>query len=122
MRPLIEEGHLYIAQPPLYKISAGKSSEYAYSDDEKNHLLKTRFKEKKVDVQRYKGLGEMNPDQLWDTTMNPNSRQMLRVAITDFEESERLIKTLMSDEMESGERKNFILSNISFVTNIDDIG
>ena len=122
MRPLIEEGHLYIAQPPLYKITAGKASEYAFSDEEKNQILKTRFKDKKVDVQRYKGLGEMNPDQLWETTMNPSTRQMLKVAITDFEESERLIKTLMSDEMESGERKNFILSNISFVTNIDDIG
>ncbi|OHD57473.1 MAG: hypothetical protein A2Y33_05755 [Spirochaetes bacterium GWF1_51_8] len=122
MRELIEQGHLYIALPPLYKITAGKITEYAYSDEEKEKLLKTRFENKTPDIQRYKGLGEMNPEQLWDTTMDPERRKMLRMSITDFEESERLLKVLMSDDAQDGERKKFILSNVNFVTNIDDIG
>ncbi|OHD57282.1 MAG: hypothetical protein A2014_10980 [Spirochaetes bacterium GWF1_49_6] len=122
MRELIETGHLYIALPPLYKITSGKHTEYAYSDEEKEKILKTKFGSKQPDIQRYKGLGEMNPDQLWETTMDPGKRKMLRMSITDFEESERLLKVLMSDDAQDGERKKFILSNVNFVTNIDDIG
>ena len=122
MRELIETGHLYIALPPLYKITSGKHTEYAYSDEEKEKILKTKFGSKQPDIQRYKGLGEMNPDQLWETTMDPEKRKMLRMSITDFEESERLLKVLMSDDAQDGERKKFILSNVNFVTNIDDIG
>jgi DNA gyrase subunit B len=122
MRELIEQGHLYIALPPLYKITAGKHIEYAYTDDEKEKILKTKFGNKQPDIQRYKGLGEMNPDQLWETTMDPEKRKMLRMSITDFEESEHLLKVLMSDDAQEGERKKFILSNVNFVTNIDDIG
>ncbi len=122
MRPLLEEGHVYIAMPPLYKIGTGKSMEYAFSDDEKEQLLSTTFKGKKPDIQRYKGLGEMNPEQLWETTMDPETRQMMQVSITDFEESEHLIKTLMGDATHADNRKKFILSNVNFVTNIDDIG
>ncbi|NPU99861.1 MAG: DNA gyrase subunit B [Brevinematales bacterium] len=122
MRELIETGHLYIALPPLYKITSGKHVEYAYSDEEKEKILKTKFGSKTPDIQRYKGLGEMNPDQLWETTMDPEKRKMLRMSITDFEESERLLKVLMSDDAQDGERKKFILSNVNFVTNIDDIG
>jgi DNA gyrase subunit B len=122
MRELIETGHLYIALPPLYKITSGKHTEYAYSDEEKEKILKTKFGSKQPDIQRYKGLGEMNPDQLWETTMDPGKRKMLRMSITDFEESERLLKILMSDDAQDGERKKFILSNVNFVTNIDDIG
>lgn len=122
MRPMLEEGHVYIAQPPLYMIKAGKTFDYAYSDNERDKIVKEKYKNRKYSIQRYKGLGEMNADQLWDTTMNPLSRKMLRVNITDFEESNSLIKTLMSDEQKSFDRKDFILSNVSFVTNIDDIG
>ncbi len=122
MPQLIEEGHIYIAQPPLYRIAAGGRSEYAYSDAEKDRILKDKFKGKNADVQRYKGLGEMNPEQLWDTTMNPMTRKMLKISITDLDEANHLIKILMSDDNEAGSRKDFILSNVNFVTNIDDIG
>lgn len=120
MRPLIEEGHVYIAQPPLYKITAGKKTEYAYSDQEKDELLEKVFKNTKYEIQRYKGLGEMNPEQLWETTMNPETRKLLRVSITDFEEANNMVKVLMGEDV-SGQRKEFILKNVSFVTNVDDI-
>lgn len=123
MRPLIEQGHVYIACPPLYKISAGSKFEYAYTEQEKEQVIAKKFADKKIDVQRYKGLGEMNPDQLWNTTMDPKTRKMLQVQITDFDEAEHLLKVLMSDNVKSGDnRKKFILSNVNFVTNIDDIG
>ncbi len=122
MRQLIENGNIYIACPPLYRVSAGRAVEYAYTDSERDELIKNRFKGSKTDVQRYKGLGEMNPDQLWDTTMNPLSRKMIRVSITDFDEAENMIKILMGDDSNTGDRKRFILSNVNFVTNVDDIG
>lgn len=122
MRPLLEEGHVYIAMPPLYKLQSGKQMEYAYSDDERDRLMNSVFKGKKPEIQRYKGLGEMNPEQLWETTMNPATRQMMKVSITDFDEAEHLIKVLMGDASQADNRKKFILSNVNFVTNIDDIG
>ncbi len=122
MRPLLEEGHVFIALPPLYKIGSGKKAAYAYSDEERDSILKTDFKGKKPDIQRYKGLGEMNPEQLWNTTMDPENRKMLKVSITDFDEAEHLLKLLMSDQADPESRKKFIRSNVNFVTNIDDIG
>ncbi len=122
MRQLIENGNVYIAQPPLYRLSGGKIVEYAYSDNERDKIMKTKFKSGKCDIQRYKGLGEMNPDQLWETTMNPLTRKMLRVSITDFDEAENMIKVLMGEDNNTGDRKRFILSNVNFVTNVDDIG
>lgn len=120
MPQLIEHGHLYIACPPLYKISSGKTYEYAYTDHEKEQLIKQKFDGKKIEIQRYKGLGEMNPDQLWTTTMDPATRKMLQVTISDIDEAEHLIKILMSDDNKAGDsRKKFILSNVNFVTNID---
>jgi len=120
MRPLIEDGHVYIAQPPLYKISAGKKIEYAYSDQERDEILEKVFKNSKYEIQRYKGLGEMNPEQLWETTMNPETRKLLQVKITDFEEANNMVRVLMGEDV-SGERKDFILKNVNFVTNVDDI-
>ncbi len=122
MRPLIENGNIYIAMPPLYRITSGRAAEYAYSDSERDKVLKSRFQGMKYDIQRYKGLGEMNPEQLWETTMNPGSRKMMRVSITDFEEAENMVKVLMGEDNQTGERKKFILSNVNFVTNVDDIG
>ncbi len=122
MRPLIENGNVYIAMPPLYRISAGKQVVYAYSDEEKDRIIKEKFKNSRYEIQRYKGLGEMNPEQLWETTMNPEMRKLIKVKITDFEEAENMIRVLMGDDNNTGERKKFILSNVNFVTNIDDIG
>jgi DNA gyrase subunit B len=122
MRPLIENGNVYIAMPPLYRLSSGKTVEYAYNEADRDKLLRDKFKNGKCDIQRYKGLGEMNPDQLWETTMNPKSRKMMRVSITDFDEAENILKILMGEDNNTGDRKRFILSNINFVTNVDDIG
>ncbi|MGL4367947.1 MAG: DNA gyrase/topoisomerase IV subunit B [Brevinemataceae bacterium] len=123
MPELIHAGYLYIAQPPLYKISAGKDMVYAYSDGEKDEYLKSsRFTDKKIDLQRYKGLGEMNADQLWDTTMDPSTRKLRRVEIQDEILTRATIELLMSENSNPVEKKEFILSNTDFVTNIDDIG
>lgn len=123
MPELIQEGYLYIAQPPLYKISAGKDMVYVYSDGEKDEYLKSeRFANKKYDLQRYKGLGEMNGDQLWDTTMDPSTRKLRQVEIQDEILTRAKIELLMSENGNPVEKKEFILSNADFVTNIDDIG
>ncbi len=123
MPELIQEGYLYIAQPPLYKISAGKDSVYAYSDGEKEEYVKSeRFSAKRYDLQRYKGLGEMNADQLWDTTMDPSTRKLRQVEIQDEVLTRSKIELLMSENGNPVEKKEFILSNADFVTNIDDIG
>lgn len=110
MRPLIEEGKLYIANPPLYKIDNGKKHSYAYSDEELEELKKEYTG--KYSVQRYKGLGEMNPDQLWDTTMNPDTRSLFRVKITDAALAEKRVQVLMGDKVEP--RKEWINENVEF--------
>lgn len=122
MPDLINEGHLYIAQPPLYLISAGKEKVYVYSDGEKDELLSGLFKNKKYEIQRYKGLGEMNADQLWETTMDPALRKLRKVSVNSEVITRERIDLLMGDEGDSDEKKEFILSNSDFVTNIDDIG
>ncbi len=117
MRELIEEGHVYIAQPPLYKISRGRKEHYAYSDKELDKVLLEEFDNKNYNLQRYKGLGEMNPEQLWDTTMNPESRILLKVNIDDAVAADEIFTTLMGDKVEP--RREFIETNAKFAKNID---
>ncbi len=115
-RPLIEKGYLYIARPPLYKIQAGKRVEYAYMEEDKAEILED-IKSDSVDIQRYKGLGEMNPTQLWETTMNPENRMLLQVTIEDAKEADRVFDALMGKEVLL--RKNFIKTHAKKVGNLD---
>lgn len=117
---IIEGGYLYLAQPPLYRIQRGKEVRYAYKEDEKEKIIKEVSKagdEKGINLQRYKGLGEMNPDQLWETTMNPRNRVLKLVTIDDAKEADRLFDVLMGEEVEP--RKQFIQSKAQFVKNLD---
>ena len=116
MKPLIEHGHVYIAQPPLYQIRKGKKSWYTYSDDELTAKLDEVGRDSAV-IQRYKGLGEMNPEQLWDTTMNPEGRTMLQVSMEDAEAADELFTILMGDKVEP--RRQFIEEHAKLVRNLD---
>jgi DNA gyrase subunit B len=116
MEPLIENGHLFIAQPPLYRIQAGRERYYVYSEEERERLLK-RFKNQKVALQRYKGLGEMNPEQLWETTMNPTKRTLMQVTIEDAAVADRTFDMLMGSSVPP--RKRFIQTHAKNVRNLD---
>ncbi len=119
MQELITGGYVYIAQPPLYKIVKGKKMEYAYSDEQRDSILSRMKSESdtKISLARYKGLGEMNAEQLWETTMDPEKRTLLQVTMEDAEKANDIFKKLMGEEVEP--RREFIVTQAKFVANLD---
>jgi DNA gyrase subunit B len=114
MKELIENGHIFLAQPPLYRIKKGKSVNYVYSDEEKEKLLKESGE---ASLQRFKGLGEMTPDQLWETTMNPATRTLKQITVEDAVEADQVFTLLMGDQVEP--RRKFIQDNAKMVEELD---
>ena len=123
MPQLITEGYVYIALPPLYKISKGRSEQWVYTDEEKDQVVENHKKNNtKYDIQRYKGLGEMNAEQLWETTMNPDNRTLYQVSLDVLKdpsqtEADKCFSNLMGDDVEP--RREFILKNAQYATNLD---
>lgn len=117
MKDLIREGHVYAAQPPLYRVKKGKFEQYVYSDVELNQILEEIGRDNKVEIQRYKGLGEMNPEQLWETTMNPKDRILLKINEEDAIEADEIFNILMGDKV--APRREFIEENAKYVKNLD---
>lgn len=117
MRPLIEKGYVYIAQPPLYKVQQGRDIQYAYNDKELDNILAELAEKAKPGIQRYKGLGEMNPTQLWETTMDPSTRTLLQVTLEDAMKADEIFEILMGDRVEP--RRDFIQENAQYVKNLD---
>jgi len=116
-KPVVDAGYIYIAQPPLFKIQAGKRVEYAYTDEQRDKVLKDIGKTTGVSIQRYKGLGEMNPEQLWETTMNPENRTLLQVAVEEAHEADKTLDILMGEAVEP--RKKFIQTHAKSVKSLD---
>ena len=116
MKKLIEDGHIYLAQPPLYKVFKGKNIRYAFSDDERDAQIR-ELGVNGVEAERYKGLGEMDAEQLWETTMDPDRRLMLKVNMEDAVSADEVFSVLMGDKV--GPRREFIEQNAQYVVNLD---